>query len=47
VRLDYLALVDPATFAPVGDGYRGPALALVAATVGSTRLIDNEVIHLR
>jgi pantoate--beta-alanine ligase len=46
VRLDYLALVDPAGFAPVDDGYRGPALALVAATVGSTRLIDNEVIHL-
>jgi pantoate--beta-alanine ligase len=46
VRLDYLALVDPATFAPVDDGYRGPALALVAATVGATRLIDNEVIHL-
>jgi pantoate--beta-alanine ligase len=46
VRLDYLAVVDPATFTPVADGYRGPALALVAATVGSTRLIDNEVIHL-
>jgi len=46
VRLDYLALVDPATFAPVDDGYRGAALALVAATVGATRLIDNEVIHL-
>jgi pantoate--beta-alanine ligase len=46
VRLDYLALVDPATFAPIDDGYRGAALALVAATVGTTRLIDNEVIHL-
>ena len=46
VRLDYLAVVDPATFSPVDDGYRGPALALVAATVGSTRLIDNELIHL-
>ena len=23
------------------DDYRGPALALVAATVGTTRLIDN------
>jgi pantoate--beta-alanine ligase len=46
VRLDYLAVVDPATFAPVDDGYRGAALALVAATVGTTRLIDNEVIHL-
>ena len=26
---------------PVPDDYRGPALALVAATVGTTRLIDN------
>lgn len=46
VRLDYLAVVDPATFEAVTDGYRGPALVLIAAEVGSTRLIDNEVIHL-
>jgi pantoate--beta-alanine ligase len=39
--LDYLALVDPATFTDVGDGYEGPALLLVAARTGSTRLIDN------
>lgn len=46
VRLDYLAVVDPTTFLSVDDGYRGPALVLIAAQVGSTRLIDNEVIHL-
>lgn len=39
--LDYLELVDPATFEAVSDGYRGPALLLVAGTVGTTRLIDN------
>jgi pantoate--beta-alanine ligase len=41
VRLDYLALVRPDTFAEVGPGHRGPALLLVAARVGTTRLIDN------
>jgi pantoate--beta-alanine ligase len=44
--LDYLAVVDPATFRPVDDGYRGRALVLVAARVGGTRLIDNRFVHL-
>jgi pantoate--beta-alanine ligase len=45
--VDYLALVDPATFAPVeaGAGRRHAVLA-VAARVGSTRLIDNVPIDL-
>lgn len=38
---DYLALVDPATFAQVPAGYAGQALLLVAAKAGTTRLIDN------
>jgi pantoate--beta-alanine ligase len=38
---DYLALVEPDTFTPVKPGYAGEALLLVAARVGSTRLIDN------
>ncbi len=46
VALDYLAVVNPTTFLPVDDAYRGPARVLVAARVGSTRLIDNEKIHL-
>jgi pantoate--beta-alanine ligase len=41
VRVDYLALADPATFAPVPDGFCGPAVLAVAARVGDTRLIDN------
>lgn len=46
VRLDYLSVVDPTTFTPVGDDYRGRARVLIAARVGDTRLIDNELIHL-
>lgn len=46
VALDYLAVVNPATFLPVDDDYRGPARVLIAARVGSTRLIDNERIQL-
>ena len=46
VQLDYLAVVDPTTFLPVDDGYRGKARVLIAARVGATRLIDNELIHL-
>ncbi|MGT2425854.1 pantoate--beta-alanine ligase [Amnibacterium kyonggiense] len=44
--LEYLAVVDPASFRPVDDGYRGRALVLVAARVGGTRLIDNRFVHL-
>jgi len=46
VALDYLAIVNPATFRPVDDGYRGKARVLIAARVGTTRLIDNEAIRL-
>ncbi len=45
VRLDYLALTDPA-LEQVEPGYRGPALLLVAGWVGSTRLIDNMAVVL-
>ena len=41
LRLDYLALVAPDTFAEVADDATGPALLLEAASVGKTRLIDN------
>ncbi len=40
---DYLALVDPSTFAAVSS-VDGPTLALVAARVGSVRLIDNQLL---
>lgn len=46
VRLDYLEIVQPDTFLPVNDDYRGAALVLVAATVGSTRLIDNQAVDI-
>jgi pantoate--beta-alanine ligase len=46
VRLDYLVLVRPETFLPLGEGDRGPALALLAAYVGTTRLIDNRPLTL-
>jgi pantoate--beta-alanine ligase len=46
VELDYFAVVNPATFLPVDDDYRGPAQVLIAARVGETRLIDNERIRL-
>ena len=40
-KLDYVALVDADTFEPVADGFSGRAILLIAAVVGSTRLIDN------
>ena len=46
VVLDYLVVVDPETFLPVADDARGPAVVLVAARVGATRLIDNAAITL-
>jgi pantoate--beta-alanine ligase len=46
LRLDYLALVDPDTFEEAGEDYAGPARLLVAARVGTTRLIDNTALSL-
>jgi pantoate--beta-alanine ligase len=50
VKLDYLAVVDPSTFDSVdGDSATSgltSVLMLVAARVGTTRLIDNVRIHL-
>jgi pantoate--beta-alanine ligase len=39
--LDYATLVDPATFVEVPDDHTGHAIFVVAARVGSARLIDN------
>jgi pantoate--beta-alanine ligase len=46
VTLDYLKVVDPRTFLPVDDAYRGPARVLIAAQVGPARLIDNDSLYL-
>ncbi|MDH2443788.1 pantoate--beta-alanine ligase [Amnibacterium sp. CER49] len=47
VAVDYVAIVDPATFDAVDDRYRGPALVLLAARFGGTRLLDNAAVVLR
>ncbi len=50
VKLDYLAVVDPSTFDSIDGGSATSGLTsvlmLVAARVGTTRLIDNVRIHL-
>jgi len=46
VQLDYLQVVNPATFLPVDGNHHGRALVLLAARVGDTRLIDNATIQL-
>jgi pantoate--beta-alanine ligase len=43
-KLDYLAVVNPDSFKPVEEGFTGQALMIVAAEVGSVRLIDNRSI---
>ncbi|MBC3186665.1 pantoate--beta-alanine ligase [Corynebacterium sp. zg-331] len=49
VDLDYLVVVDPLTLEPLNEEtlarpLAAPALALVAATVGGVRLIDNATV---
>ncbi|WP_278373296.1 pantoate--beta-alanine ligase [Brevibacterium casei] len=41
----YLALVEVATLQPVREQFSGSALLLIAATVGTTRLIDNRPLE--
>lgn len=43
IHPEYVALVDPVTFAPVVR-VEAPVLVAIAARVGSTRLIDNTVV---
>lgn len=47
IRLEYLNVVAPETFLPVDEGHRGPALALIAASVGGDRFIDSAEIYIR
>nr|WP_324650032.1 pantoate--beta-alanine ligase [Georgenia sp. H159] len=47
VEVDYVELVDPGTMEPVPPGRGGPALLVVAARVGGTRLIDNTILDVR
>lgn len=43
VRVEYIAIVDPRTLEPVAEARPGTVI-LVAARVGSTRLIDNLIL---
>ncbi|MEY3493708.1 MAG: hypothetical protein RL413_1126 [Actinomycetota bacterium] len=43
IDIDYASVVDPSTLAPRNDD-SGPAVVLIAATVGGVRLIDNVVL---
>jgi pantoate--beta-alanine ligase len=45
VELEYFELVNPDTFAPGRGRFDDDVLAVVAARVGATRLIDNHPIH--
>jgi pantoate--beta-alanine ligase len=47
LRVDYLALVDPADFRPVPDDHHGDAILAAAARVGGTRLIDSVPLRIR
>ncbi|HEY2536834.1 MAG TPA: pantoate--beta-alanine ligase [Solirubrobacteraceae bacterium] len=44
VQAEYLAIVDPNTFEPVAR-LDSPALLVLAARIGTTRLIDNEILQ--
>lgn len=46
VEVDYVALVDPATVEDLAPGAVGSGLLLVAARVGTTRLIDNATVEI-
>jgi pantoate--beta-alanine ligase len=41
LAVDYLEVVDPGPFTPVPPDHTGPAVLVVAARAGGTRLIDN------
>lgn len=43
LRVEYFQIVNPETLVPI-TSVHGPALALVAAWVGDTRLIDNQML---
>jgi len=45
VRLDYLELRDAESLEPLAGAVTGPAVMAVAAFVGTTRLIDNQLLH--
>jgi pantoate--beta-alanine ligase len=47
VQIDYIEFVDPDSLEPISGRIISPALFAVAAKIGTTRLIDNTVLHPR
>ena len=47
VEVSYAIIADPATLEPLQERPAGDAVALIAARVGSTRLIDNQILQFR
>ncbi|CAB4797971.1 unannotated protein [freshwater metagenome] len=45
VHVRYVELVHPGTLEPVPPAFHGDALLLIAAMVGTTRLIDNSIVR--
>lgn len=47
ITAEYVDLVDPHTFQPIAEcGFRGKGLLIIAAVIGTTRLIDNAEINI-
>jgi pantoate--beta-alanine ligase len=44
INTSYLVAVEPTTFQSLPADYVGPARVLIAARVGTTRLIDNALV---
>ena len=47
LEVEYLELIDPLTWAPIGDDFRGQARAILAASLEGVRLIDNDLVEIR
>jgi pantoate--beta-alanine ligase len=45
VRIDYVELRDAETLAPIDGKITRPAVLAIAAFIGNTRLIDNQLLH--
>lgn len=41
IKVEYLTICDQMSLAPVGESVKGPAVILLAAQLGTLRLIDN------
>ena len=47
VEVSYAIIADRVTLEPLQERPAGDAVALIAARVGSTRLIDNQILQFR